>query len=87
MWAAARGVSKDRAIVDIAYLFDWIDTKTRTKLLKAIGNDATAGGAPRWIARTGDLWFDGQIVRHIRNPAKATLIIRILDAFEQSLPR
>jgi len=84
MWAAARGVSKDRAIIDIAYLFDWIDTKTCTKLLKAIGDDATAGGTPLWIAHTGELWFDGEIVRHVRNPAKATLVVRILDTFEES---
>lgn len=84
MWAAARGVSKERAIVDIAYLFDWIDTKTCTKLLKAIGDEATAGGTPRWIARTGELWFDGEIVRQVRNAARATLVVRILEAFEES---
>lgn len=84
MWAAARGISKDRAILDIAYLFDWIDTKSYTRVLKAIGEDATAGGTPRWLARTGELWFDGEIVRRVRNAAKATLVVRILDAFEES---
>jgi hypothetical protein len=84
MWAAVREVSRERAIIDIAYALDWLDTKTRTQLLKAIGDDATAGGKPRWIARTCELWFEGEIVRRVRNPAKAAHVVRILAEFEQS---
>jgi hypothetical protein len=82
MWAAVRGVSKDRAIIDIAHALDWLDTKTCKALLKALGEGATASGTPRWLARTGELWFEGRIVRRIRNQAKASTIVRILDAFE-----
>ncbi len=84
MWAAARGVSKERAIVDIAYALDWLDTKTCKALLTALGQDANAAGTPRWINRTGELWFDGQVVRTIRNQTRASVIVRILEAFEES---
>lgn len=84
MWAEARGVSKERAIVDIGYTLDWLDTKACKALLTALGEDANAAGAPRWISRTGELWFDGQVVRTIRNQTKASTIVRILKAFEES---
>ena len=84
MWAAARGVSRERAIIDIAHTLDWLDTKTCQALLAALGEEANAAGAPRWISRTGELWFDGQVVRSIRNQTKASTIVRILEAFEES---
>jgi len=84
MWAAARGVSKERAIVDIGYALDWIDTKTCTALLAALGEGSNAVVTPRWIVRTGELWFDGEVVRSIRNQLKASTIVRILEAFEES---
>jgi hypothetical protein len=84
MWAAARGVSKERAIVDIGYALDWLDTKTCQAMLAALGEDANAAGTPRWIKGTGELWFDGQVVRTIRNQKKAWTIVRILEAFEES---
>lgn len=82
MWAAVRGVSKDRALIDIAHALDWLDTKTCKALLTALGEGANAAGTPRWLARTGELWFEGRVVRRIRNQAKASTIVRILDAFE-----
>ena len=84
MWAAARGVSKERAIVDIGYALDWLDTKTCKALFTALGEDANAAGTPRWISRTGELWFDGHVARTIRNQTKASTIVRIIEAFEES---
>lgn len=84
MWAAARGVTKDRAIIDIAYALDWLDTKTSKALLSALGEGANAAATPRWLARTGELWFEDNVVRRIRNQTKASTIVRILEAFELS---
>ena len=83
MWAAARGVTRDRAIVDVAYALDWLDTKTCKALLSALGEGENAAATPRWLARTGELWFEGHVVRRIRNLTKASIIVRILEAFEE----
>ena len=84
MWAAARDVSRDRAIADIARAMDWVDTSTFSKMLKALGEGSQVAKKPRWISRTGELWYEGKVVRRIRNLAKASVIVRILEAFEES---
>lgn len=84
MWAAVRECSKDRAILDIAYERDWIDTETYRQALAALGELTDPVNTPRWIARTGELWFDGQVVRKIHNLKKATNIVPILNAFEEN---
>ena len=84
MWAAARGGSKERAIVEVAYALDWLDTKTYRQLLDALGGGPGEGGRPRWNADTGELWFDGELIRSIKHPAQAKNIVRILAAFEES---
>ena len=84
MWAAARGGSKERAIVEVAYALDWLDTKTYRQLLDALGGGPGEGRRPRWIADSGELWFDGEVVRSVKNPAQAKNIVRILASFEDS---
>lgn len=83
MWAAARGGSKERAIAEVAYALDWLDSTTYRQLLDALGGGPGEGRRPRWIASTGELWFDGEVVRHIRHVVRATNVIRILAAFEE----
>jgi len=84
MWAAARGGSKERAIVEIAYALDWLDSTTYRQLLDALGGGPGEGRRPRWNADTGELWFDGELIRSVKNPAQAKNIVRILAAFEES---
>ena len=84
MWAAVRGGSRLRAILDIAYAQDWIATDVYRESLSALGESADPSNLPQWNAQTGELWFDGEIVRHIRNQKKATNIVRILAAFQES---
>jgi hypothetical protein len=84
MWAAARGGSKERAIVEVAYALDWLDTKTYRQLLDALGGGPGEGRRPRWIANSGELWFDGELIRSVKHPAQAKNIVRILAAFEES---
>jgi hypothetical protein len=84
MWAAVREVSPDQAIVQIAYALDWLDTKTSSELLEALGGGAENLSKPRWLKEKRELWFEGKIVRQIRNASRAKNIIAILDAFEDS---
>jgi hypothetical protein len=82
MWSAVRGVSINRAIIEIAYEADWLDTPTRTSLLKALNEDDPQAIAPRWLKATGELWFGDAVIRWIRRPQQAKNIVRILDSFE-----
>jgi len=84
MWAAARGGAKERAIVEVAYALDWLDTKTYRQLLDALGGGPGEGRRPRWNADTGELWFDGELIRSVKHPAQAKNIVRILAAFEEN---
>ena len=84
MWAAVREVSRDQAIVQIAYALDWLDTETSDQLIKALGGGTENVSKPRWLKEKRELWFEGKIVRQIRNASRAKNIIAILDAFEDS---
>ena len=84
MWAIVREVSRDRAVVDIAYALDWLDTPTCEKLLEAIGEKQASVITPRWIKRSGELWYEGELIRKVTNQLKASNIVRILDACEES---
>lgn len=84
MWATVREVSRDQAIVAIAYALDWVDTKTSSELLKALGGGTENVSKPRWLKEKRELWFEGQIVRWIRNASRAKNVIAVLDAFEDS---
>jgi hypothetical protein len=84
MWAAARGGSKERAIAEVAYALDWLDSTAYRQLLDAVGGGPGEGRRPRWIADSGELWFDGELIRSVKHPAQAKNIVRILAAFEES---
>ena len=84
MWAAVREVSRDQAIVAIAYALDWLDTKTSSELLEALGGGEENVSKPRWLKEKRELWFEGQIVRRIRNASRAKNVIAVLGAFEDS---
>lgn len=83
MWAAVRDVSRDQAIVEIAYALDWVDTKTSSELLEALGGGKENVSKPRWLKDKRELWFEGKIVRRIRNSTRAKNIVAILDTFEE----
>jgi len=82
MWATVREVPRDQAIIEIAYALDWLDTATTNELLRALGADQANAVKPRWLKAKGELWFDGQIVRRIRNVASAKNVVAVLDCFE-----
>lgn len=82
MWAAVRDVPRDQAIVEIAYALDRLDTVTADELLRALGVERAPASIPRWLKPRGELWFDGRIVRRIRNVGRAKNVVAVLDAFE-----
>jgi hypothetical protein len=82
MWTIVRGVPRDQAIVEIAYALDRLDAATADELLPALGVDRAPASIPRWLKEKGELWFDGRIVRRIRNVARAKKVVAVLDAFE-----
>lgn len=82
MWAAVREVSRDQAIVEIAYALDWVATETSNELLSALGGTQASVSKPRWLKDKRELWFEGKIVRRIRS-SRATNVIKILNAFEE----
>lgn len=84
MWATVREVSRDQAIVQIAYALDWVDTRTTNELLAALGIGPGDVRKPRWLKDKGELWFERTIVRKIRSTARANNVVAILDAFEES---
>jgi len=82
MWSTVRGVSINRAIIDIAYELDWLDTPTRKSLIKALNEDGPPAIVPRWLKASGELWFGNAIIRRIPRPRGAENIVAILDSFE-----
>ena len=83
MWSKVREVTPARAIVDIAYEFDWLDTRTRAQLIKAFGEEEPPSVLPRWIKPKGEVLFRGVVVRRIARPLQAKKIVIILDVFEE----
>lgn len=84
MWAVAKEVSRERALVDIAYVLDWLETAKCEWLLEVIGEKTATVIKPRWNNATGELWFDGQLVRKVANMAKAKNVVAVLNACEEN---
>ena len=84
MWAIAKEVSRERAIVDIAYALDWLETAKCEWLLEVIGEQAATVIKPQWNNTTGELWFDGELVRKVANMTKAKNVVAILNTCEEN---
>jgi len=84
MWAIAKEVSRERAIVDIAYALDWLETAKCEWLLEVIGEQASTVIKPQWNNTTGELWFDGDLVRKVANMTKAKNVVAILNTCEEN---
>jgi hypothetical protein len=63
--------------------FDWVDTETSSELLEALGGGKENVSKPRWLKDKRELWFEGKIVRRIRNSTRAKNVVAILDTFEE----
>jgi len=85
MWRQLRGVSLERAVIEVAREIGFLDDRTANWLLREIGEEEPAPVIPRqpvWDPARGELRLGGQVVRHVRVMAQPSNIQRILDAFQ-----
>jgi hypothetical protein len=86
MWVEARGVSVEKAVIDIAEAVNLMDTGTAHWLRRELGlievTDAQSTNQPHWDADTGRLSFNGIIVRRVRVFQNPSNVQTILDEFE-----
>jgi len=92
MWAQAKGVSMERAVIDVArgvelmsdQTANWLMRELKLEEIDAGGNAAGTSEVPEWDAIRGELRFGGHVIRRIRLMNQPSNIQRILDAFEDS---
>jgi hypothetical protein len=86
MWQQARGVSGERAIIEVARGVNSMSPETADWLLRELGevDHAPMPDRPVWDMRTGELRFAGNVIRRLRVMRQPSNIQRILDAFQSA---
>lgn len=78
-------LSLERAMLEVTRQLGWIHQARYERLLDAVGEKIDLlpgrGARPRWDGKS--LFFNGQLVRKIRQPKKAFRVVQILDEFEK----
>jgi hypothetical protein len=85
MWMGLRGVSRPKAIADVAQALGLLDDTTHRWLLKEIGEPLQAHprrDVPSWRPDLGQLLWGDRVIRDVRVMRKPSNIQLILDAFE-----
>lgn len=85
MWTELRGVSPERAVVDVARELGFLDEPTAKWLLRETGEQAPSsrsGEVPSWDPERGELRLGNRIIRRVRIMAGPSNIQQILDTFE-----
>jgi hypothetical protein len=86
--ADLRSISIARATVDLAHAVDLIDDGCHRRLLRELGESASAASEqpnrPVWDRDANELRFRGKVVRQIRSITVAKNVVAILDAFEEA---
>lgn len=85
-YAVAKGISRDRAVLELARQFGMPDFDYH-ELLREIAPDEVAAvnaiaGRPVWDRKLCILMLHGKEIRRIIGPQRATNIVAILDRFE-----
>jgi hypothetical protein len=94
LWSRLRGVSRNRALVELAERLGFLGRADAAWLLRELGEPSEAPPAqssesrltatiPRWDQESRQLFFEGVCVRKIASLTQASNITRILDAFEE----
>jgi len=88
MWAQAKGVSMERAVIDVARGLELMSDQTANWLMRELrledpGTTAQAD-RPFWDAAQGKLKFGRRVIRSIRVMKNPSNIQRILDAFHRA---
>ncbi|MFH1268863.1 MAG: hypothetical protein ABIK89_24315 [Planctomycetota bacterium] len=85
MWMELRGVSLERAVIEVARELGFLDEPTANWLLREIGEDTPPprGAAhPVWNRETGRLCWGKKVIRRVRIMKHPSSVQRILDAFQ-----
>ena len=84
IWADLRDISVSRAVLDLSYRISLLSQLDYEYLLEQIGEKPAVAEKPDlldWNKTTGELWFQGRLVRKVRVEV-ATQICSILDRFQ-----
>jgi hypothetical protein len=86
MWQKVRGGSDARGVIEVARALGFIDQTNYEWLVREIGERPKAIkqslNKPTWDVRSGELCFQGQVIRKVRLMRRPSNIHRILDAFQ-----
>lgn len=97
MWAKVRGTSPDRAVVDVAVGIGHMSQTNYEWVLREMGEVVPAerrvAGVkqssppetprPNWNRETGELSYDGEVIRIVRLRSIRDNIVLILDVFQE----
>lgn len=85
IWAKLRGISANRAIVDLGMELNLISDFDRRQLLKKLGEEVKPSGPalPAWDRSAGTLRLGNAVVKRVRRLKVATNASLILNAFQE----
>lgn len=85
MWMRIRGVSLERAVIEVARELGFLDQPTATWLLREVGEElprSPSASLPAWDRKSGTLRLGKRIIRRVRVMKQPSNIQQILDAFQ-----
>ena len=86
IWAKFKRMSGQRAVADLARKMDLLSDAGFHQLLRSIGEESPPlekPPLPDWNKSLGELRFDGQLIKRVRQLKVATNVIQILDVFQE----
>ena len=86
MWMAVRGVSVERAIVDVACGLEVMSEHTAGWLLRELGEKENSHSIerPHWDVESGELRLGGRIIRRVKIRRVPSNIQQVLDSFQEA---
>ena len=86
MWIKARGVSPERAVIDVARGVELMSEETARWLLRELDLESPQPPPPSerpvWRSETGELRIGDRVIRRIRVMREPSNIHQVLDAFQ-----
>jgi hypothetical protein len=85
MWMELRGVSAERAVIEVARELGFLTEQTAQWLLREVGEEVPGQSSPdhpSWHSERGELRLGVDVIRSVRVMAEPSNIQRILDAFQ-----
>lgn len=88
MWALAKGISRELATLELARLYGMPEGQyaalvRQVDASQPISELLSDRNRPYWDADRGELHWQGEIVRRIRNQVTGHELVQILNAFEE----